>query len=86
MCRGAAQSGPRRPPLPLAQSYHTNTITHWPRRAAAVRIAPQGNGKNIAPGRQNKSYKESPGQATLTHDMPESRDAHGFMKASSINH
>ncbi len=60
-----------RPPLPLAQSDHTNIITHTyththtltkPHiaRPAAARITPQGNEKNIAPGRRNKSYNELP--------------------------
>lgn len=51
--------GPAALPCPWHKAI-TQTQSHTGHAgAAAVRIAPQGNGKNIAPGRQNKSYNES---------------------------
>lgn len=55
--------GPAALPCPWHKAI-TQTQSHTGHAgAAAVRIAPQGNGKNIAPGRQNKSYNESPRQS-----------------------
>ena len=55
--------GPAALPCPWHKAI-TQTQSHTGHAgAAAVRIAPQGNGKNIAPGRQNKSYNESARQS-----------------------
>ena len=55
--------GPAALPCPWHKAI-TQTQSHAGHAgAAAVRIAPQGNEKNIAPGRQNKSYNESPHQS-----------------------
>lgn len=55
--------GPAALPCPWHKAI-TQTQSHTGHAgAAAVCIAPQGNGKNIAPGRQNKSYNESPRQS-----------------------
>ena len=62
--------GPAALPCPWHKAI-TQTQSHTGHAgAAAVRIAPQGNGKNIAPGRQNKSYNELPLQTILTRALP----------------
>lgn len=79
--------GPAALPCPWHKAI-TQTQSHTGHAgAAAVRIAPQGNGKNIAPGRQNKSYNESLRQSLLlTPAVPARGAAAAYLQENILKH
>lgn len=79
--------GPAALPCPWHKAI-TQTQSHTGHAgAAAVRIAPQGNGKNIAPGRQNKSYNESLRQSLLlTPTVPARGAAAAYLQENILKH